>query len=75
MVDEDLARAIEDDHRALDALICGDAKLKKQMFSTREDVTLANAVRPAVRGREAVEAVLVAWPRRSGTASPIASNA
>ena len=58
MVDEELARAIDDDHRALDALICGDAELKKRMFSTREDVTLANAVRPAVRGREAVEAVL-----------------
>ena len=58
MLDAELARSIEEDHRALDALIRGDAEPKKRMFSRREDVTLANAVRPAVRGRQAVEALL-----------------
>jgi ketosteroid isomerase-like protein len=46
----DFAQAVEKDHRATDALIRGDAEPKKEMFSRREDVTLANPVSPPVRG-------------------------
>jgi ketosteroid isomerase-like protein len=57
-MDPELLRAIDDDHAALDALIRGNAEPKKAMFSRRDDVTLANPLRPAVRGRRAVEDVL-----------------
>jgi ketosteroid isomerase-like protein len=51
----DLARAIEQDHRAVGALLNGDPEPKKRLFSRRPDVTLANPVRPAARGRHDVE--------------------
>ena len=46
----DFAQAVEQDHRATDALMRGDPEPKKEMFSRREDVTLANPVSPPVRG-------------------------
>lgn len=49
MLPPDLVEAIEEDHRALNALVRGDPNPKKQMFSHGEDVTLANPVGPPAR--------------------------
>jgi hypothetical protein len=46
MLPPELTEAIEEDHRALDALLRGDAEPKKKMFSHREDVSLANPLGP-----------------------------
>jgi ketosteroid isomerase-like protein len=59
-MEPDLAQAIERDHQAVDALVAGDAEPKKQLFSRRPDVTLANPVRPSTRGFSGVEAALAA---------------
>ncbi len=61
-------QAIEQDHRALDALVMGDPEPKKRMFSRRDDVTLANPLIPAVRGWAEVAKVLegVAAAMRDG---------
>jgi len=58
MLPQDLVEAIEEDHRADNALVRGDPEPKKQMFSHREDVTVANPVGPPVRGWDQVEATL-----------------
>jgi ketosteroid isomerase-like protein len=50
MLPSDLTLAIEQDHRALDALVRGDPEPKKQVFSHRDDVTLANPLGPPARG-------------------------
>src|SRR5919197_5456095 len=50
MLAPDLTQAVEQDHRATDALMRGDPEPKKRMFSRREDVTLANPVSLPVRG-------------------------
>lgn len=57
-MDPDLSAAIEQDHRALDALVMGDPEPKKRMFSRRDDVTVANPIGPPVRGRSALEDTL-----------------
>jgi ketosteroid isomerase-like protein len=54
----DLAQVIEQDHRALDALVRGDPEPKKKLFSRRDDVTLANPLGPPARGWSQVEAAL-----------------
>jgi ketosteroid isomerase-like protein len=66
----DLVQAIEHDHRAVGALLTGDPEPKKQLFSKRSDVTLANPVRPVARGRDSVEESLdrVAAVMRDGEA-------
>ena len=46
----DLASVIDEDHRALDAFLKGDAEPLAALFSRRDDVTLANPFGPAVRG-------------------------
>jgi ketosteroid isomerase-like protein len=46
----DLGQYIEQYHRALDAFVQGDPEPVKQLFSRRDDVTLANPLGPAVRG-------------------------
>ena len=46
----DLGQFIEQYHRALDALVQGDPEPVQQLFSRRDDVTLANPLGPAVRG-------------------------
>lgn len=54
----DLAEVMERDHRALDALVRGDPEPKKQLFSHRHDVTLANPLGPPAVGWQAVERTL-----------------
>jgi ketosteroid isomerase-like protein len=51
----DLAHAIEQFHRALDAFVTGDPEPAKAMFSHRDDVSLANPFGPPVRGWDQVE--------------------
>ena len=46
----DLGQFIEQYHRALDAFVQGDPEPVKQLFSSRDDVSLANPLGPAVRG-------------------------
>jgi ketosteroid isomerase-like protein len=60
----DFAQAVQQDHRATDALMRGDPEPKKDMFSRREDVTLANPVNPPVRG----------WDRIAETLDGVASQ-
>ena len=70
MLPPELAEAIEEDHRALDALLRGDAEPKKKMFSHSHDVSLANPLGPPVRGWDQVETTLerVASQVREGQA-------
>jgi ketosteroid isomerase-like protein len=46
----DLAQVIEQDHRALDLFVRGDAQPLSELFSRRDDVTVANPFGPAARG-------------------------
>jgi ketosteroid isomerase-like protein len=46
----DLAQVIEQQHRALDAFVKGDAGPLSELFSRRDDVTVANPFGPAARG-------------------------
>jgi hypothetical protein len=46
MLPQDLVEVIEEDHRALNALVRGDPEPKKKMFSQAEDVTVANPIGP-----------------------------
>lgn len=70
MLPPDLVEAIEEDHRALDALLRGDAEPKKKMFSHRHHISLANPLGPPVRGWDQVETTLerVASQVREGRA-------
>jgi uncharacterized protein (TIGR02246 family) len=54
----DLQQAIEQDHRATNALVRGDPEPKKKMFSQRDDATLANPIGPPVRGWDQIHRVL-----------------
>lgn len=56
MSTSDLGLCIEQYHRALDAFVRGDPEPVKQLFSRRDDVTLANPLGPAVRGWSKVAA-------------------
>ena len=58
MLPQDLVEVIEQDHRALNALVRGDPEPKKKMFSHGEDVSLANPLGPPVRGWSNVEPTL-----------------
>jgi ketosteroid isomerase-like protein len=58
MLPPDLVQAIDADHGALNAIVRGDPEPKKQMFSRRPDVCLANPVGPPVRGWDQVETTL-----------------
>ena len=51
----DLGQFIERYHRALDAFVQGNPGPVKQLFSRRDDVTLANPLGPPVRGWSQVE--------------------
>jgi|SRR6266508_3384467 len=46
----DLAQVMEQNHRALDAFVKGDAEPLGKLFSRRDDVTVANPFGPAARG-------------------------
>ncbi|MDQ3931985.1 MAG: nuclear transport factor 2 family protein [Actinomycetota bacterium] len=54
----DFNQVIEQDHRALNALVTGDPEPKKSLFSRRDDVTLANPLGPPARGWHQVEKTL-----------------
>lgn len=58
MFPPDLIQTIDQDHAAMDALLRGDPEPKKKMFSLSNDVTLANPLGPAVRGRDAIERLI-----------------
>jgi ketosteroid isomerase-like protein len=64
MSTSDLAQAIEQNHRALDAFLKGDAEPLKALYSRRDDVTLANPFGPPVRG----------WSQVAQTMERAASN-
>ena len=55
---EDFDQVIEPYHLALDKIINGDPDGYKQLYSHREDVTLANPFGPPARGWEQVGATL-----------------
>jgi ketosteroid isomerase-like protein len=55
MAELELDRVIEQYHLALDELVKGDPEPVLKIFSQRDDVSLANPVGPAVRGRKPVE--------------------
>jgi len=50
MATADLAQAIEENHRALDAFLRGDAEPLKALYSQRDDATIANPFGPPARG-------------------------
>jgi len=52
---EDFDRAIEASHPALDEIARGDPSAFFELYSQREDVTVANPFGPPVRGRGQVE--------------------
>jgi ketosteroid isomerase-like protein len=58
MLPPDLVEAIEEDHRALNALVRGDPEPKKKLFSHREDVSLANPLNPHVGGWDQIGSTL-----------------
>jgi ketosteroid isomerase-like protein len=58
MAMSDLTQTIEQYHRKLDAFVTGDPEPEKEMFSRRDDVTLANPFGPPVRGWNEVEKVM-----------------
>ena len=50
MAGTDLEAVIEQYHRALAEIVKGNAEPDKELFSHRDDVTLANPLGPPVRG-------------------------
>jgi ketosteroid isomerase-like protein len=58
MLPQDLVEVIEEDHRALNALVRGDPEPKKKMFSQAEDVTVANLIGPPIRGWDQIAQTL-----------------
>ncbi|HVS49680.1 MAG TPA: nuclear transport factor 2 family protein [Candidatus Dormibacteraeota bacterium] len=72
MPESDLEQVIEQDHRALNALVNGDPEPKKRMFSRRDDVTLANPFGPPVRGWNQVAEALERAASQLRDGQPIA---
>ena len=58
MAPSDLDGAIEQSHAALAAILKGDPRVYKALYSDREDVTLGNPFGPYARGRKKVEEAL-----------------
>jgi ketosteroid isomerase-like protein len=54
----DLARAIEQSHAALGAILAGDPSGYRELYSPADDVTLGNPFGPYVCGRQEVEQTL-----------------
>jgi ketosteroid isomerase-like protein len=54
----DLVEMIERYHRAVDAFVTGDPEPQKELFSRRDNVTLANPLGPPARGWDHVEDAL-----------------
>ena len=69
-VSEEFDRAIEESHRALDEIAKGDASSFFELFSRREDATLANPFGPPARGRSQVEEAGRRRQRTTATARP-----
>jgi ketosteroid isomerase-like protein len=57
-MESDLEQISEADHRAGDAFVQGDPDPKKQLYSRRDDVTLANPLGPPARGWSQVSEAL-----------------
>ena len=55
MAASELARAIEDNHQAVDAFVKGDPTPWGALYSQRDDATLANPFGPPVRGWAQIE--------------------
>ena len=51
-------QVIEQYHRSVDAFVTGDPEPQKQLFSRRDDVTLANPLGPPARGWDQVAAAM-----------------
>jgi ketosteroid isomerase-like protein len=64
MLPSDLAKFIEEYHRAMDKFMKGDAGPAKNLYSQRDDVTIANPFGPAARG----------WKNASETMERAATN-
>jgi ketosteroid isomerase-like protein len=58
MAASDLAEAVEQSHRALNAFPKGDAEPLKNLFSRRDDVSIANPFGPPARGWKQVAATM-----------------
>src|SRR5689334_11768389 len=56
----DLARAIEQSHAALGAILTGDPSVYQALYSSADDVTLGNPFGPYACGRQNVERTLAA---------------
>src|SRR5438067_7395778 len=67
----DLEQTIEQYHLGGGAFTTGDAEPNKELFSRRDDVTLANPLGPAVRGRDQVEQTLDGAASRLREGEPI----
>lgn len=71
---EGLDTLIERYHQALDAFLRGDPTPLEDLYSRRDDSTLANPFGPPVRGWERVGRRCSAPPRTTGTARPPGST-
>jgi ketosteroid isomerase-like protein len=58
MAADDLAQAIDDYHRSVEAFVRGDPGPQKRLYSHRDDATLANPLGPPARGWEQIEQTL-----------------
>ncbi|MBP2236742.1 ketosteroid isomerase-like protein [Sinorhizobium kostiense] len=58
MLEPDLTKFIEQDHRALDAFVKGNPEPLKDLYSRRDDVIIANPFGPPARGWEKVAATM-----------------
>jgi len=65
-----LEHAIDQEHRALDALVCGDPEPQKRLFSRGDDATLANPFGPPARGWAQVAQTLERVARLYQAAEP-----
>jgi len=66
----DLAHVMKQDHRALNALVRGNPEPKKELFSRRDDATLANPFGPPARGWDEIEPTLERVARLYREAEP-----
>jgi ketosteroid isomerase-like protein len=66
-----LEQAVEQYHRALDVFVRGDPGPNKELFSRREDVSLANPLGPPARGWNEVEKTMEAAAAQLRDGDPI----
>ncbi|OAP39223.1 YybH family protein [Sinorhizobium americanum] len=58
MLEPELEKIIEQDHRALDAFVKGDPEPLKELYSRRDDVIIANPFGPPAKGWELAAAAM-----------------